>query len=36
MLLGIGLRIWSEMLIDNRVVVRVHPDDPNPLTQLNE
>ena len=31
MLLGIGLRIWIEMLLNNRVVVRVDPDEPNPL-----
>lgn len=31
MLLGIGLRIWIEMLLGNRVVVRVDPDEPNPL-----
>ena len=31
MLLGIGLRIWIEMLLGNRVVVRVDPDHPNPL-----
>ena len=31
MLLGIGLRIWIEMLLGNRVVVRVEPDQPNPL-----
>ena len=31
MLLGIGLRIWIEMLLGNRVVVRVVPDEPNPL-----
>ena len=31
MLLGIGLRVWIEMLVGNRVVVRVDPDEPNPL-----
>jgi hypothetical protein len=36
MLLGIGLRIWIEMLLGNRVVVRVIPDEPNPLAGLNE
>lgn len=32
MLLGIGLRIWIEMLLGNRVVVRVVPDAPNLLS----
>lgn len=36
MLLGIGLRIWIEMLLGNRVVVRVAPDEPNPLAGLDE
>lgn len=36
MLLGIGLRIWIEMLLGNRVVVRVNPDEPNPLVTVNE
>lgn len=36
MLLGIGLRIWIEMLLGNRVVVRVEPDQPNPLALANE
>ena len=36
MLLGIGLRIWIEMLFGNRVVVRVIPDEPNPLAGVNE
>ena len=36
MTLGIGLRIWIEMLLGNRVVVRVDPDEPNPLAGLNE
>ena len=31
MLLGIGLRVGIEMLLGNRVVVRVVPDEPNPL-----
>jgi hypothetical protein len=35
MLLGIGLRIWIEMLLGNRVVVRVDPDEPNPLAGVN-
>jgi uncharacterized protein len=36
MLLGIGLRIWIEMLLGNRVVVRVVPDEPNLLAGVNE
>ena len=36
MLLGIGLRVWIEMLLGNRVVVRVDPDEPNPLAGVNE
>ena len=36
MLLGIGLRVWIEMLLGNRVVVRVDPDEPNALTGVNE
>jgi PPOX class probable F420-dependent enzyme len=36
MLLGIGLRIWIEMLLGNRVVVRLDPDQPNPLAGVNE
>ena len=32
----IGLRIWIEMLLNKRVVVRVQPDDPNPLAGLND
>ena len=33
MLLGIGLRIWIEMLLGNRVVVRVDPDEPTLLAE---
>lgn len=36
MLLGIGLRVWIEMLLGNRVVVRVVPDEPNLLAGLDE
>ena len=36
MLLGIALRVWIEMLLGNRVVVRVIPDEPNPLAGVNE
>jgi len=35
MLLGIGLRIWIEMLLGNRVVVCIDPDKPNPLAGVN-
>jgi len=35
MLLGIGLRVWIEMLLGKRVVVRVIPDEPNPLAGVN-
>jgi hypothetical protein len=33
MLLGIGLRIWIEMLLGKRVVVSVEPDEPNLLAE---
>lgn len=36
MTLGIGLRVGIEMLIGNRVVVRVLPDEPNPLAGVND
>ena len=36
MLLGIGPRIWIEMLLGNRVVVRVDPDEPNLLVGVKE
>lgn len=36
MFLGIGLRIWIEMLLGNRVVVQVDPDEPNALAGINE
>ena len=36
MLLGIGLRVWIEMVLGNRVVVRVIPDEPNPLAGVSE
>jgi general stress protein 26 len=35
MLLGIGLRIWIEMLLGHRVVVRVVPDQPQLLAGIN-
>jgi len=36
MLLGIGLRVGIGMLLGNRVVVRVNPDKPNLLAEVNE
>jgi hypothetical protein len=36
MILGIGLRVWIEMRLGNRVVVRVQPDEPNPLAGLDD
>src|SRR5215472_5262909 len=36
MLLGIGLRVWIEMVLGNRVVVRVDPDEANLLAEVNE
>ncbi len=36
MLLGVGLRVWIEMLLSQRVVVRIQPDDPNPLAGLSD
>lgn len=32
----IGLRVWIEMLLNQRVVVRVRPDEPNPLAGLTD
>jgi hypothetical protein len=32
----IGLRVWIEMLLNKRVVVRVRPDDPNPVAGLTD
>jgi len=32
----IGLRVWVEMLLNKRVVVRVQPDDPNPVAGLTD
>jgi len=31
MLLGIGMRVWIEMFLGNRVVIQISPDEPNPL-----
>jgi general stress protein 26 len=36
MAIVIGLVIWIEMLLNKRVVVRVQPDDPNPLAGLTD
>jgi len=36
MTIVIGLIIWIEMLLNKRVVVRVQPDDPNPLAGLTD
>lgn len=36
MALMIGLRVWIEILLNNRVVVRVKPDDPNPLAGFSD
>ena len=32
----IGLRVWIEMLLNKRVVVRVQPDEPNPLAGVTD
>jgi hypothetical protein len=36
MAIVIGLRVWIEMLLNKRVVVRVQPDEPNPLAGLSD
>lgn len=36
MAIVIGLRVWIEMLFNKRVVVRVQPDDPNPVAGLTD
>jgi hypothetical protein len=36
MTLMIGLRVWIEILLNKRVVVRIQPDDPNPLPGLTD
>lgn len=36
MTMGIGLRIWLGMLAGTRVVVRVQPDEPNPIAGVND
>jgi hypothetical protein len=36
MALMIGLRVWIEILLNQRVVVRIQPDHPNPLAGLTD
>jgi hypothetical protein len=36
MVIAIGLLVWIEMLLHKRVVVRVQPDEPNPLAGLTD
>jgi uncharacterized protein len=36
MAIVVGLRLWIEMLLNKRVVVRVQPDEPNPLAGLTD
>jgi hypothetical protein len=36
MAIMIGLRVWIEILLNLRVVVRIQPDDPNPLAGLTD
>jgi hypothetical protein len=36
MAIMIGLRVWIGILLNQRVVVRVQPDDPNPLAGLTD
>jgi hypothetical protein len=36
MAIVIGLRVWIEMVLNKRVVVRVQPDEPNPLAGLTD
>lgn len=36
MTIVVGLRLWIEMLLNKRVVVRVQPDEPNPLAGLTD
>lgn len=36
MAIVIGLRVWIEMLLNQRVVVRVQPEEPNPLAGLSD
>jgi hypothetical protein len=32
----IGLRVWIELLMNKRVVIRVHPDEANPVAGLTD
>jgi hypothetical protein len=32
----IGLPVWIEMLLNKRVVVRLEPEEPNPLAGLTD
>lgn len=36
MTLFIGLRVWIGIVLNERVVVRVQPDEPNPLAGIND
>jgi hypothetical protein len=36
MAIVIGLRVWIEMLLNKRVVIRVQPDEPNPVAGLTD
>jgi hypothetical protein len=36
MAIVIGLRVWIEMMLNKRVVVRVLPDQPNPVAGLTD
>jgi hypothetical protein len=36
MAIVIGLRVWIEIMLNMRVVVRVQPDDPNPVAGLTD
>lgn len=36
MAIVLGLRVWIEMLLNARVVVRVQPDEPNPVVGLSD
>jgi hypothetical protein len=36
MAIAIGLRVWIEMILNKRVVVRVLPDQPNPVAGLTD
>jgi hypothetical protein len=36
MAIVIGLRVWIEVMLNLRVVVRGQPDDPNPVAELTD